>query len=63
MGCTLPRTPAVFRQKTKRRKYDESIFKADMANYQSAETAGPALREQFLEEQSCGMMTEYSVTR
>ena len=50
VGCALPRTPAVFKLKTRRRKYDESMFKADMANYQSAETAGPALRKQFLEE-------------
>ena len=57
-GVKMPRTPAVFERKVKFRKYDDSEFVSDVANYKSA--AGPKMSEvltaQFLKEEAMGLM-------
>jgi hypothetical protein len=53
--CQRPRTPAVFRRKTKWRKVDESEDSWDVANYSSAAEAGGKLEEQFRKDESQGM--------
>ena len=64
-GTKMPRTPAVFERKTKFKKYDETEFLAEAANYKSA--AGPkmssVLETQFAAEEKLGMMYKTTLTQ
>jgi hypothetical protein len=54
----LPRTPAVFEEKTKWRAYDMSEGQDDMLNYKSVVGVEHILEHQFREEEALGMMYE-----
>lgn len=53
---TFPRVPLVFRPKVKERKYDESEFKAENSNYESAKEHAQQIEVQFQEEERLGFM-------
>ena len=53
---TFPRVPLVFRPKVKERKYDESEFRAENVNYESAKEHSQQIGVQFQEEEKLGFM-------
>ena len=53
---TFPRVPLVFRPKVKERKYDETEFRADNSNYESAKEHSQQIEVQFQEEERMGFM-------
>ena len=57
-GAKMPRTPSVFEKKIRFRKYDETEFAPDVANYKSAAGAelSAILEKQFQEEALLGFM-------
>lgn len=55
-GHTFPRVPLVFRLKIKERRYDESDFKAENSNYESAKEHSQQIGVQFQEEEKMGFM-------
>ena len=55
-GHTFPRVPLVFRPKIKERRYDESDFKAENSNYESAKEHSQQIEVQFQEEEKMGFM-------
>ena len=55
-GQTFPRVPLVFRAKVKERKYDESEFRAENSNYESAKEHAQQIEVQFQEEERLGFM-------
>jgi hypothetical protein len=63
VGCNekMPRTPAVFARKTKRRKYDDTELILEMKNYPTAEQASADLQRQYEEEEKLGMMFPLSL--
>jgi hypothetical protein len=56
--CDMPRKPEVFEAKEKWKKYEESEFQPDMANYSSVTAAVKDLLSQFKEEEGMGLMVE-----
>ena len=52
----IPRTPAVFREKTKFRSLDESDFDPVRDNYSSADLSAEQLRAKFRDEEELGSM-------
>ena len=52
----LPGAPQVFRKKPKFRKFDDTPFEPDMANYASAELSADQLEEHFREDERLGRM-------
>ena len=55
-GHVFPRVPLVFRAKVKERKYDESEFRAENSNYESAKEHAQQIEVQFQEEERLGFM-------
>ena len=55
-GHTFPRVPLVFRPKVKERQYDESDFRAENSNYESAKEHSQQIGVQFQEEERMGFM-------
>ena len=53
---TFPRVPLVFRPKIKERKYDDSEFRAENANYEPAKEHAQQIEVQFQEEERMGFM-------
>ena len=53
---TFPRVPLVFRPKLKERRYDDSEFRADNGNYESAKEHSHQIGIQFQEEERLGFM-------
>ena len=52
----FPRVPLVFRPKVKERKYDESEFRADNANYESAKEHSHQIEIQVQEGERMGFI-------
>ena len=55
-GYTFPRVPLVFRPKVKERQYDDSDFRAENSNYESAKEHSQQIEVQFQEEEKLGFM-------
>ena len=55
-GKPLPRVPAVFPEKVKQSKLDESEYMSVAKNYKSAEENSKGLEEKFKEDESLGLM-------
>ena len=55
-GKPLPRVPAVFPEKVKQSKLDESEYMSVAKNYKSAEENSKGLEEKFKEDEALGLM-------